>query len=161
MANNEMLVAWLNDAHAMEKGIVEALESQVEAASDHPAIKSGIERHLEATKNHMQLVEGCLKELGESPSAVKGGVASVASKAQGLMMGGAKDNLVKSALNDYSTEHMEIASYKALRVAAEQQGHPSIVQACNQILPDEEQMAAWLDEQLPGLVREAITKGGN
>ena len=160
MAHNELLVAWLNDAHAMEKGIVEALESQVEVAKDHPAVQSGIQRHLEATKGHVEKVAQCLDELGESPSAVKSGVASVTGKAQAVMMGGAKDDLVKSALNDYSTEHMEIASYKALIQAAEQLGHPSIVETCQQILRDEEAMAAWLDEQMPALVREAVTTGG-
>ncbi|HEV2127198.1 MAG TPA: DUF892 family protein, partial [Thermomicrobiales bacterium] len=109
MATNEMLVAWMNDAHALEKGIVETLETQVEAASDHPEVKRGIEEHLEATKTHVRLVEECLETLGEKPSTVKEGMATITSKAQGMMMGGAKDKLVKSALNDYSTEHMEIA----------------------------------------------------
>ena len=157
---NEMLISWLNDAHAMEKGIVEALEAQVKVAEDHPQVQAGIERHLEATKRHTELGAGCLDELGEKPSGVKSGLASVASKAQGLMMGGAKDDLVKNALNDFATEHMEIASYRALRVAAQQLGHPSIVAVCDQILSEEETMAAWLDEQMPILVREAVASGG-
>lgn len=161
MANNELLVAWLNDAHALEKGIVEALESQVDVAADHPEVQAGIKRHLEATKGHMESVKTCLEELGESPSTVKSGLATVTGKAQSMTMGAAKDNLVKSALNDYSTEHMEIASYKALIQAAEQLGQPSIVTACQSILKDEEAMAAWLDQQLPSLVREAVAKGEN
>jgi ferritin-like metal-binding protein YciE len=161
MASNDMLIAWLNDAHAMEKGIVEALEAQVKVAEDHPEVQSGIQRHLDATKNHVQLVEQCLDELGEKPSAVKSGVAMVTAKAQGLLMGGAKDNLVKSALNDYAAEHMEIASYKALRISAEQLGHPFIVGVCDQILQDEEAMASWLDQQMPALVREAVQTGSN
>ncbi len=159
--SNDLLVAWLNDAHAMEKGIVEALEKQVKLAEDHPQVKSGIERHLETTRNHVRLVEECLSELGESPSAVKGGLATVASKLQGLTMGAADDNLVKSALNDYAAEHMEIASYSALQVAAEQVGQTGIARTCDQIRQEEEQMAAWLMEQMPALVREAVATGGN
>lgn len=156
----QLLIAWLNDAHAMEKGIVEALESQVKVAEDHPSVQSGIQRHLEETRRHAELVEQCLTELGESPSTLKSGAASVTGKAQAMMMGSAEDDLVKAALNDYSAEHMEIASYKALRVAAQQLGHPSIAATCDQIIPDEEAMASWLDEQLPTLVREAVAEGG-
>jgi ferritin-like metal-binding protein YciE len=29
---------WLNDAYAMENGIVEALEAQVKVAADHPTV---------------------------------------------------------------------------------------------------------------------------
>ena len=159
MANNDMLIAWLNDAHAMEKGIAEALEAQVKAAADHPEVQTGIQRHLETTKNHVQLVEQCLNELGEKPSAVKSGLASVTSKAQGLMMGGAKDDLVKSSLNDYAAEHMEIASYRALRLAAEEVGNAFIVGVCDQILQDEQAMASWLEQQMPALVREAVLTG--
>ncbi|HYH11546.1 MAG TPA: ferritin-like domain-containing protein [Thermomicrobiales bacterium] len=156
----QLLVAWLNDAHAVEKGIVEALESQVKVAEDHPMVQSGIQRHLEETKRHVELVEQCLDELGERPSALKSGVASVGAKVQALMMSSAEDDLVKASLNDYATEHMEIASYKALRVAAQELGYPAIADTCGQIILDEEAMATWLDENLPTLVREAVTEGG-
>ena len=156
----QLLVAWLNDAHAMEKGIVEALEAQVKVAEDHPVVQSGIQRHLDETRRHAELVEQCLDELGERPSALKSGVAAAGARVHSLMMGSAEDDLVKSALNDYATEHMEIASCRALQVAAQQLGYPSIADTCGLIIRDGETMAAWLDEHLPALVREAVTEGG-
>ena len=154
--HNKFLIGWLNDAYAMEQGIVEALEAQVKAAEDHPAVQSGIQRHLEATKGHAETVGKILEDLGESPSKVKSGMAEVGAKVQGMAMGAAEDKLVKAALNDYSTEHMEIASYRALIEAARQLGHPEIVEACESILQDELAMAAWLEENTPMLVREAV-----
>jgi ferritin-like metal-binding protein YciE len=74
----------------------------------------------------------------------------------GIMQEMADDTLVKGALQDHSTEHMEIASYKALIVAADDLGHPEIAETCRGILRDEEAMAAWLDEQLPTIVRETL-----
>jgi ferritin-like metal-binding protein YciE len=156
--HNTMFVGWLNDAYAMEQGIVEALESQVKLAKDHPMVKDGIQRHLEATKGHAESVKGCLDQLGESPSKVKSGIAELGSKVQSITMGAADDKLVKAALNDYATEHMEIASYRALITAADQLGHPEIARICQGILQDEIDMAAWLDENLPMLVRETLTK---
>lgn len=159
MADNKLIVAWLNDAYALENAIVEALEKQVDVASDHPTVSAGIQRHLEDTKQHAETVRTCLAQLDETPSGVKTMLASVGGKVQGLTMGAARDDLVKFALNDYSTEHMEIASYKALIVAAKELGHTGIADACRQILQEEEQMAAWLDEQLSTIVREAVLVG--
>jgi ferritin-like metal-binding protein YciE len=159
MADQKLIVSWLNDAYALENAIVSALESQVDLAADHPTVQSGIQRHLEATKGHAETVKSCLEQLGESPSGLKTGMASVGSKVQGLVMGAAKDDLVKSALNDYATEHLEIASYRALIVAAEEIGQTGIAQACQGILSDEEAMASWLEEQMPIIVREAVQQG--
>lgn len=156
----DILVAWLNDAYAMEKGIVETLEAEVKVMKDHPAIRQGIEDHLKVTKNHVRLVESCLETLDEKPSGLKGGVASAMAKAQGLVMGAAKDSVVRSVLNDYTTELTEIASYRALQIAAEELGETNIAQTCDQIRQEEERMAAWLQPQLPGLVREAVATGG-
>lgn len=156
MAHHKLFVAWLNDAYATENAIVQALEKQVDAAADFPEIQSGIQRHLEATKGHAETVKGCLESLGESPSGVKTGMAAVGGKLQGMMQGMAEDNLVKAALQDYATEHMEIASYKALIVAAEDLGHPEIAAKCRAILRDEEAMASWLDQQLPMVVRATL-----
>jgi ferritin-like metal-binding protein YciE len=158
MAHQEMLVAWLNDAHAMETGIVEALEAQVKLAEDHPMVQAGIQQHLDATRRHAETVANCLEQLGEKPSGVKSAMASIGGKL-GAAMGAAKDDLVKAALNDYATEHMEIASYRALIIAAEEAGQPTIAEACQGILADEENMARWLEENTPALVREALVHG--
>ena len=39
MAHKELVVAWLNDAHAMELGIAQVLERHAEEAKDHPRCK--------------------------------------------------------------------------------------------------------------------------
>lgn len=156
--DNELVVTWLKDAYAMETGIVEVLEKQVDATADLPMVQQGIQRHLEATKGHAETVKSCLDQLGERPSGLKAGMAGLGGKMQGMMMGMPEDSLVKMALQDYSTEHMEIASYKALIVAAEDAGLTQVSEACRGILRDEEQMAAWLSEQLPTVVRETMAQ---
>lgn len=158
MADQKLFIAWLKDAHAMENGIVHALENQVKVAEDHPMIKEGIQRHLEATRRHAETLEGCLRELGESPSGVKEAIGTIGGKVSAVM-GGAKDDLVKAAMDDYATEHMEIASYQGLIVGATQLGHTGMVAKFEEILAEEQAMAAWLAENLPTLAREAIILG--
>lgn len=158
MADNTLFIAWLNDAHAMETSITKALEQQAKLAQDHPKVREGIERHLEETKRHAEVLEGCLKELGESPSTVKDTMASAGAVLSGLM-GAAKDDLVKAAMNDYATEHMEIAAYKGLIVAATQLQHQEMAARFEEILAEEEAMAAWLLESMDTLTREAVIVG--
>jgi len=155
---NELVIAWLNDAHAMENAIIEALEKQVDLAAEHPAVQQGIQRHLDQTRGHAKTVEGLLAQLDETPSGVKSAMASVGGKIQGMAMGAAKDSLVKAALQDYSTEHMEIASYRALIIAAEAIGQPGFTAALQGILDDEIAMAEWLEQQLPTVVNEALVQ---
>ena len=45
-------LAWLNDAHAMELGLVSVLEKQVEDTEGVPEMQSRIRQHLEETKQH-------------------------------------------------------------------------------------------------------------
>jgi ferritin-like metal-binding protein YciE len=157
-SGNELITTWLKDAYAMETGIVEVLEKQVDATAGTPMVQAGIQRHLEATKGHAETVKQCLEDLGASPSGLKAGLAGIGGKMQGMMMGMPEDSLVRFALQDYSTEHMEIASYKALIVAAEDAGLTQVAAACKGILRDEEQMAAWLAENLPMVVRETVAQ---
>lgn len=159
MAHNEFLVTWLKDAYAMEKGIAESLERQVELAKDHPTVQTGIQQHLDATNRHAETVKECLESLDESPSGVKSAMASIGGMVQGMAPGAAKDDLLKAAMQDYSAEHMEIASYRSLILSATELGHADIAQKCQTILEDEQAMALWLEESMPMLTREAILQG--
>lgn len=159
MPQNDLFVAWLNDAYAMENGIIQSLETQVDLAKDHPAVQQGIQGHLEATRRHADTVKACLEQLGESPSAIKSAMAAVGGKVQGMMPGAAKDDLLKAAMQDYSVEHMEIASYQSLIVAANELGHAEMATTFQSLLEEERAMARWLEENMPNLTREAVLQG--
>jgi ferritin-like metal-binding protein YciE len=156
MDRNETLIGWLNDAHAMEQSITKVLENHAKDAKDHPQIQARIQQHLEETRRHAELVKGCVIRLGGSTSAIKSGIANVMGTVQGMSTGLARDELVKNALQDYSTEYFEMACYKALIVAAQDVGDQETVSVCQQIIRDEEAMANWLDQQLPTVVQETL-----
>ena len=56
--NNELLVAWLNDAYAMEQALVPVLENHAKDAKDDPTARARIELHAEQTRRHAELVKG-------------------------------------------------------------------------------------------------------
>jgi ferritin-like metal-binding protein YciE len=152
----ETLLSWLNDAYAMEKGLVQVLENHAKDAKDHPDVHRKISEHLEVTRRHADMVEQCIARLGGSTSSLKTAMGTVSGFFQGRSTGAAPDELVKNALADYAAEHFEIACYRALIVAARALGINDVVQICEQILRDEEEMARWLESQLPMTVQQYL-----
>ncbi len=156
MAQQDLLISWLNDAHGMEESLIPILENHAKDARDHPQMQERIQEHLEQTRRHSALVKECVERLGGSTSTVKSGMSTVMGKVQSVMTGAAEDELVKNGIADYAAENFEIASYTALIAGAQQVGDQHTVQVCQQILHDEQNMAQWLADHLPGVAREII-----
>jgi ferritin-like metal-binding protein YciE len=156
MAHKELVIAWLNDAHAMELGIAQVLERHAEEAKDHPQMQAGLQRHLEQTRRHAELVKGCVERMGGETSGIKSGMASVMGAVQGMTTKLAKDELIKNTLHDYGTEHFEIACYTSLIAAAENLGDQETVRVCQEILRDDQAMADFLFQQIPPVTIEML-----
>jgi ferritin-like metal-binding protein YciE len=156
MAHKELLIAWLNDAYAMEQGLIPILQNHAKDAKNHPMIKNRIEKHVEETRRHAELVKECVERLGSSTSAVKTGFASLTGAIQSVTTGVFSDELVKNALMDYAAENFEIAAYKALVAGAREFGDQRTVDVCQRILEDEMDMADWLNDQLPVVVQTVM-----
>ena len=156
MAHKELVLVWLNDAHATELGIAQVLERHVEEAKDHPQMQTGLQRHLEQTRRHAELVKGCVERMGGETSGIKSGMASVMGAVQGMTTKLAKDELIKNALHDYGTGHFEIACYTSLIAAAENLGDQETVRVCQEILRDDQAMADFLFQQIPLVTIEML-----
>ncbi|MGQ0562682.1 MAG: ferritin-like domain-containing protein [Gemmatimonadota bacterium] len=154
--DREVLIAWLNDAHAMEQAQVPVLENHARDAQAIPDIRARDQQHAEETRRHADLVRGCLEQLGERPSTAKSLLGSMIGNVQSVATGAFQDELVKNFLMDYASENLEIASYNALITAARDLGEENIARTCEQILRDEEAMADWLETNLPRAVRETM-----
>lgn len=158
MTRRDVLISWLNDAYATEQSLVNVLESHVQHADGHEPLKAKYEAHLAQTRRHGELVEQCLQKLGSDTSAAKGAMGKMSGWIQGMSAAPADDALVKDALADYSMEHFEIASYKGLIAGAEQAGETEVAETCRQILRDEEDMAQFLEQQIPELTESHLVK---
>ena len=156
MTQRELLLAWLNDAYGMELGIAEVLERHAASAADHPHLQAGLLQHLEQTRQHAELVKGCVERLGGETSAVKSGMATLGGAMQGMMAKLASDELIKDALQDYGTEHFEIACYTSLRTAATAIGDEQTAQVADRILQDEVMMAEQLLKLIPSITNEMM-----
>ena len=156
MTGKDLLIAWLNDAHGMENALIEVLEHQIKDAKDYPQVQTKLEQHLEQTRRHAQMVQDCVQNLGGSTSALKTGMAKFFGQMQAVSTGPARDELVKNALADYAAENFEVASYTALVTAAQALGDAQTAMVCQQILQEDQEMANWLQQNLPTLVQQTM-----
>lgn len=131
MAHHDLAIAWLNDAYAMERAI-------------------------EPTRGHANLVKRCVERLGGDTSAIKTRLAPVVGGVPTIVSSPAEDELVKDAPQDYATEHFELATSKALVAAAQDVGDPETVRVCEEIIRDEEAVTRFLDQQLLTVVLEIV-----
>ena len=157
MANNkDLLVRWLNDAYAMEHQLIPVLENHAKDFKSSPPAQQRVRQHIDETRRHAERMEQCVKRLGTSPSTMKSTLGTLMGSAQAISTGMFRDELVKNALSDYAAEQFEVACYKALISAAQEQGEPEIARACEENMREDEAMAQWLNQQLPTVVHEAM-----
>lgn len=160
MANRELLVAWLNDAYAMEQSLIPILENHAKDASDHPEVEARDREHAEQTRQQAESIKGCLERLGESPSTVKSMMGSLFGNLQAPATGMFGDELVKNFVMDYAAENFEIACYDALITASEELGETEIAEVCRRIRQEEQAMADWIRSHLPSIVSEHCRQSG-
>ncbi len=152
-SSTEQLISWLNSAYAMEESLTHVLENHAKDAKDYPEVRARDEQHLAETRHHAEQVRQCLEILGEKPSSTKSALGNIMGVFHGASTGMYRDELVKNFLADYASEHFEIACYQSLIAAAEELGQPQIASICRDILRDEQDMADWLEDNIPEITR--------
>jgi ferritin-like metal-binding protein YciE len=156
MTQQETVVSWLNDAYGMEHNLIRVLENHAKDTEGRPEMHAKFQQHLEQTRRHAELIKGCIERLGGSTSTIKTGISDVMGRIQGASTEPAKDELVKNVLADYASENFEIAAYRSLIAAAQAIGDAETVQVCETILQDEQEMAGWLEQQIPVVTQEFL-----
>lgn len=152
------LIAWLNDAHAMEEGLINVLNKQIEETEGKPDMQAKLREHLAETKEHAEMVRACLARYDNEPSGGKDLLAKASAAINSAGMSLADDAMVKNVHSSYAAEHFEIASYTVIRAAAMELGDTETAAVCDEILLDEQDMAAWLRDSIPVVVAEHLQK---
>jgi ferritin-like metal-binding protein YciE len=148
-----VLLAWLNDAYAMERRQVEVLIRHAREAERLVALQQKLHEHIEITRRHADTLSDCITQLsGTEPPAM-----SPEQQAPGeILPSRPGEELLRNAMSDYATESLEIIRYKALMEAAAVSGHVELVPVFEEIMGDEEDMAAWLEQNLTMVIRDSI-----
>lgn len=158
VAENDRLVAWLQDAYAMEAAQDSILEKLGELFDDSPEIAADLEAHQAATRQHLVKIGKGLEILKQKPEASRSLPRSVASILRALNRCAADGEPIKSLLLLHATEHLEHATYRALAEAAGTAGQEEIATDSEEIADQELDMADWTEVQLLELVRRSTDK---
>ncbi len=136
----EKLVAYVQDAHAMEQNVLQMLGSMIATTQDEEILNE-LEHHRMETERHEQLLRERLAALGRGTSTRK----ELQSLAGALMKGVADqvrgDKAGKNARDGFVTEHMEIAAYELLERLAQRAGDEETAEIARRNRADEEAMA--------------------
>lgn len=157
-AGTDQLVAWLDDAYAMETGLIGILQNHATHFDAMPTAVRRLQQHVVETQQHAQRLQECLRMLNTQPSTVKSTMSSVMGSIEGATTAIFRDELVKDALMDYASEQFEVACYTALVNAATEMGYLEIAKLCRRNLDEDQAMATWLLQQLPLIVSEHVVR---
>lgn len=161
MAGNslkELYVDELRDLYDAENQLVKALPKMAKAAESEE-LRSGIEEHLEQTREHAKRIERIFDALGE---AVKGkkckGMQGIISEGTAMMRedweGAVSDSAVISSAR--RVEHYEIASYTAVHEFAKILGENEAASLISRTLDEEKETDRKLAQLGQGINREAV-----
>ena len=156
----QQLISWLDDAHAMETGLVSILQNHASHLdSGFPDAAARVRRHIEETRTHAVRVQQCLSLLGSTPSSVKSTLSSLIGVVEGASTVMFRDHVVKDVLADYASEQFEVGCYAALVSVASALGHDEVARLCQQNLDEDLEMGTWLLERIPAVAKADVARG--
>jgi ferritin-like metal-binding protein YciE len=164
--SEQKIVQYLNEAHAMEIGLVRVLQSQI-AMTPRGSYRSALEKHLGETQAHAERVQARIGdfEAGSNPLLAGFGFAeSMLSQALALWKtpldllrgSGGEEKVLKNAKDACATEALEIATYTALEHVAKAVGDETTAKLAASIRADEERMLERVVRELPKLARAVV-----
>jgi ferritin-like metal-binding protein YciE len=154
--DRDTLIAWLNNAHAMERELIPVLRDHANDFRGMPAAQQRLDEHARETERHAERVRSAVEMLGGQISTLKTGSAIIAGNLLSVSTAFFSDELAKDALMDYGAEQFEVGAYTALIAAAEEIEEPEVARLCRENLREDEAMAEWLLRQVPKVVRKTL-----
>jgi ferritin-like metal-binding protein YciE len=150
------LIAWLKDAHSMETRSLPILRRRI---GDEPlglAARARRESHVRETEQHVERLGEALRALGSAPTPGLGSSEAVVILTQDISSRVFSDRVVVGAVADLAAEQFEVAAYTALIAAAEHAGEAEVARLCRLNRGEDEDMAEWLDAQIPIVVARTL-----
>lgn len=154
--SKQTLVAWLRDAHAMERASVDALDRLADRLSRFPDLAAGFRENWRVSMSQVEAIERCLKALGSDTSTFKDLASRFMGIAQSYAVAVAPDEVVKDCLAAYAYRNFEIAVYLSIGAAALTLEEPDVARMCETHLQQERAMVAWLERQIPEVTVEFL-----
>jgi ferritin-like metal-binding protein YciE len=165
-ATDQKVVQYLDEARAGEQALVRVLQSQI-AMTPPGSYRSGLEAHLDETRDHAARVGARLEALGHGSNpltAIVGVAETVLGQALALgkapfdllRRSGGQENILKNAKDACASETREIATYTAIERLAQSVGDDETATLAASIRADEEKMLERVMREIPKLASAVV-----
>jgi ferritin-like metal-binding protein YciE len=134
------LVDYTQDAQAMEKSVLQMLDSMISSTDDEETLEM-LREHREVTVQHEERLSSRLDAMGEGTSGRKQAQTMLGSLFKGAIDSVRGDKPGKNARDGFVTEHAEIAAYELLERLATRAGDSETAGVARLNRVDEEAMA--------------------
>jgi ferritin-like metal-binding protein YciE len=144
----ELLTEQLKDAYSAEKQALRCMQRTVKKATA-PALREGIQAHIEQTQTQIERVEQALEKLGGRPGrkvceAMRGLVEEAQHEVEDHEKGPILDLVIVAGMQ--RIEHYEIAAYGTDIALAKPLGESEVMQLLSETLEEEKQTDLKLTE---------------
>ncbi|HEX7279368.1 MAG TPA: DUF892 family protein [Solirubrobacterales bacterium] len=150
------LVKYLTDVHSIE----EQARIQMERAPKmvEGALSEAFQRHLGETESQEQRVRRRLEAHDASPSKIKDAAGKAGAFGMVLFARSQPDTPGKLAMHAFSYEHMEVAAYELLAIAAREAGDEETASVAESIAGEEREMAGRIAAGWDEAVEQALAE---
>lgn len=158
MECRDILINWLNNAYAIEMTQVKTLEAHADDAAELPEYESQLREHIEETREQAERVHNAIESLGGDVSTMKDISGQVMGYFQGIAAEPFGDKLVKNAVAEHAAEHLEMATYQAIAVAATACQEDEVAEMAQEIMEQEKMTGEKLESTLEMVVNHYLEK---
>ena len=150
------LVKYLTDVHSIE----EQAAVQMRRAPDlvEGPLAEAFQRHLGETESQEERVRARLQAHDASPSKVKDLAGAAGGFGMVLFARSQPDTPGKLAMHAFSYEHMEVAAYELLKIAAREAGDEATAAMAGAIADEEREMAGRIAARWDEAVEQALAR---
>jgi ferritin-like metal-binding protein YciE len=159
MPNNDpqtQLVKYLTDVHSIEEQALVQMRRAPKLVEG--SFAEAFERHEGETRSQEQRVRERLEAHGASPSKLKDVAGQAGGFGMVLFARSQPDTPGKLAMHAFSYEHMEIAAYELLAIAAREAGDAETAAMAEAIADEEREMAARVAERFDDAVAQSLQR---
>jgi ferritin-like metal-binding protein YciE len=157
MPNNDpqtQLVKYLTDVHSIEEQALVQMRRAPDLVEGDFAAQ--FQRHIGETESQEQRVRARLEAHDASPSRLKDVAGQAGGMGMVLFARSQPDTPGKLAMHAFSYEHMEVAAYELLGIAAREAGDEATAAMAAAIADEEREMAGRIAERWDEAVEQAL-----
>ena len=152
-ALRDIFVTGLKNAHAMENQALAIMKPQLSRIQKYPEVAARLKTHISETEGQIGRLENILSSMDEDSSTLKDLALSVGGSVAALGHTLAGDEILKNTFASFAFENYEIAAYRSLISLTELGGYAAAKPLLEQNLREEEEMARFLETELPTVTR--------